>query len=73
MRVCVYECGRVLTSVFLLTALSHKAHDPLEKVRKLVRRHILVGMDGTSEVGLLLLLEVGHPGAGRRLSRSAVL
>ena len=45
--------------ILLLTALRH---DPLEKVRKLIRRHFLVGRGDTSEVGLLLLLEIGHLG-----------
>ena len=48
---------------FLLAALSH---DPLEKVRKLIRRHYFVGRGNTSEVRHLLLLEVGHVGVDLR-------
>ena len=56
---CVYAYDRVLTSEFLLAALSHH---PLEKVRKLSFRHVLVWSGVTSEVGPLLGLDVGHVG-----------
>ena len=58
---CVYSCDRALTSdfEFLLVALSNH---PLEKVRKLILRHVLVGSGVTSEVGPLLRLDIGHVG-----------
>ena len=56
---CVYAYDRVLTSEFLLAALSHQ---PLEEVRKLSFRHVLVWSGVTSEVGPLLGLDVGHVG-----------
>ena len=56
---CVYAYDRVLTSEFLLASLSHH---PLEKVRKLLLRHVLVWSGVTIEAGPLLGLDVGHVG-----------
>ena len=56
---CVYAYDRVLTSEFLLVALSH---EPLEEVRKLFLRHVFLRSGVTSEEGPLLGLDVGHVG-----------